>query len=42
MNIFHDVTELKRAELAQRLLAEAGELLARGVDNDTTLARWRG
>ncbi len=32
VNIFHDVTDLKRAEIAQRLLAEAGELLARGVE----------
>ncbi|MEP7355814.1 MAG: PAS domain S-box protein, partial [Anaerolineales bacterium] len=38
VNIFHDVTELKRAELAQRLLAEAGELLARGVEAEAMLA----
>lgn len=37
VNIFHDVTELKRAELAQRLLAEAGELLAREVDQGAML-----
>jgi PAS domain S-box-containing protein len=28
VNLFHDVTELKRAEIAQRLLAEASRLLA--------------
>jgi PAS domain S-box-containing protein len=37
VNIFHDVTELKRAEMAQRLLAEAGELLARGVETGAML-----
>jgi PAS domain S-box-containing protein len=37
VNIFHDVTDLKRAEIAQRLLAEAGEMLARGVETGAML-----
>jgi PAS domain S-box-containing protein len=32
VNIFHDITELKRGQLAQRLLADAGELVAGQLD----------
>jgi PAS domain S-box-containing protein len=32
VNIFHDITELKRAELAQRLLAEASKVMAKELD----------
>jgi len=40
INIFHDITERKRAEEYQRFLAEAGELLAASViDFEATLAR---
>ena len=42
VNLFHDVTELKRAELSQRLLADAGDVLAASLDSNermTGLAR---
>ncbi|HLF26699.1 MAG TPA: PAS domain S-box protein [Anaerolineae bacterium] len=39
VNIFQDVTPLKRAEQAQRLLAEAGQLLAAALDHETRLAQ---
>jgi len=32
VNIFHDITDLKRAELGQRLLAEAGKVMAKELD----------
>jgi PAS domain S-box-containing protein len=38
-NVIEDVTEAKRAELAQRLLAEASEVLASSLDYETTLQR---
>jgi PAS domain S-box-containing protein len=38
VNILHDITDLKHAELAQRLLAEAGRLLAASLDTSTRLA----
>jgi PAS domain S-box-containing protein len=38
VNILHDVTELKRAELFQHLLAEAGRLLAAPLDWQTRLS----
>ena len=38
VNIFHDITELKRNEEAQRLLAEASELLSSSLDYSSTLA----
>jgi PAS domain S-box-containing protein len=38
VNIFRDVTPLKRAESQQRFLAEAGSLLASSLDYRTTLA----
>ncbi len=37
VNIFQDVTELKRAEQAQRVLAEAGRLLAASLDDEARL-----
>ncbi len=37
VNVFHDITELKRAEITQRLLAEAGELLARDLETQALL-----
>lgn len=37
VNIFQDVTELKHAELAQRLLAEAGSILDSSLDYETRL-----
>ena len=37
VNIIEDVTEVKRAELAQRLLADAGEVLASSLDYAQTL-----
>lgn len=39
INVIEDVTELKRAEEAQRLLAEAGRLLASSLDTDAILQR---
>jgi PAS domain S-box-containing protein len=38
VNVWHDVTEPKRAELRQRFLAQAGELLASSLDVEATLA----
>ena len=38
VSVFHDITELKRAEITQRLLAEAGELLARDLDTRVLLS----
>ena len=37
VNIMEDVTETKRAELRQRLLAEAGRILASSLDYEQTL-----
>lgn len=37
VNIFHDITNLKRAELAQRLLAETSQMLAKDLDYQTRL-----
>jgi PAS domain S-box-containing protein len=37
VNIFHDITELKRTELAQRLLAESSMVLATDMDYETRL-----
>ena len=34
VNIFHDITEMKRAEQAQRLLADAGHLLGSALDEE--------
>ena len=39
INVIEDVTELKRAEEAQRLLAEAGRLLASSLDTEAILQR---
>jgi serine phosphatase RsbU (regulator of sigma subunit) len=39
VNVIEDVTEVKQAELAQRLLAEAGAALASAPDYEQTLAR---
>jgi serine phosphatase RsbU (regulator of sigma subunit)/PAS domain-containing protein len=39
VNVIEDVTEVKRAELAQRLLAEAGEVLSSSLDYGNTLQR---
>ena len=39
VNIIEDVTEVKRAEVAQRLLAEAGDVLASSLDYQRTLRR---
>ena len=39
VNVIEDVTEVKRAELAQRFLAEAGAVLASSLDYEQTLAR---
>jgi len=39
INVIEDVTELKRSEEAQRLLAEAGRLLASSLDTDAILQR---
>jgi serine phosphatase RsbU (regulator of sigma subunit)/PAS domain-containing protein len=36
-NVTEDITEVKRAELSQRLLARAGELLGSSLDPDRTL-----
>jgi PAS domain S-box-containing protein len=38
-NVIEDVTDVKRAELAQRLLAEAGRELASSLDYQQTLSR---
>src|SRR4051812_46554458 len=38
VNVWQDATAQKRAEAAQRFLAEAGEALARSLDVETTLA----
>ncbi len=37
VNVVEDITDVKRAELGQRLLAQAGELLASSLDYDRTL-----
>jgi PAS domain S-box-containing protein len=37
VNVIEDITEVKRAELAQRLLARSGELLASSLDYERTL-----
>ncbi|MDQ4049669.1 MAG: SpoIIE family protein phosphatase, partial [Actinomycetota bacterium] len=39
VNIIEDVTEVKRAEMAQRLLADAGDVLASSLDYGQTLQR---
>ena len=39
INIFRDITDRKRAEEAQRFLADATALLASSLDYETTLAR---
>ncbi len=39
VNVIEDVTEAKRAELAQRLLAEASDALASSLDYEMTLQR---
>ena len=39
VNVIEDVTEVKRAEAAQRFLAEAGAALASSLDTSETLAR---
>jgi PAS domain S-box-containing protein len=38
VNVIEDVTDVKRAELGQRFLAEAGAVLASGLDHEQTLA----
>lgn len=37
VNVIEDVTDVKRAELAQRMLARAGELLSSSLDYERTL-----
>ena len=37
VNIFHDITDLKRTELEQRLLAETSQVLAKDLDYKTRL-----
>jgi PAS domain S-box-containing protein len=37
VNVIEDITEVKRAELAQRMLARAGELLSSSLDYEQTL-----
>jgi PAS domain S-box-containing protein len=37
VNVIQDITEVKRAEMSQRLLARAGELLASSLDYERTL-----
>jgi PAS domain S-box-containing protein len=37
VNVIEDITEVKRAELTQRLLARSGELLASSMDYERTL-----
>ena len=39
VNVIEDVTDVKRAEMAQRFLAEAGVLLGSSLDQDETLQR---
>ena len=39
INVIEDITELKQAEEAQRLLAEAGRVLAGSLDYEGTLRR---
>ena len=39
VNVFHDVTQHKRAEERSRFLAEAGELLSSSLDYERTLAQ---
>jgi PAS domain S-box-containing protein len=39
VNVIEDVTEVKRAELAQRFLAEASAVLASALDYEQTLAK---
>ena len=39
VNVIEDVTEVKRAELGQRFLAEASMVLASGLDYEQTLAK---
>jgi PAS domain S-box-containing protein len=39
VNVIEDVTDVKRAELAQRFLAEAGAVLASGLEYEQTLGR---
>ncbi|HTX32188.1 MAG TPA: SpoIIE family protein phosphatase [Solirubrobacteraceae bacterium] len=39
VNVIEDVTEVKRAELSQRLLAEAGKELSSSMDYEQTLQR---
>src|SRR4051795_142210 len=39
VNVIEDVTEVKRAELSQRFLAEASAVLASSLDYEQTLAR---
>ena len=41
VNVIEDVTEVKRAELGQRFLAEASAVLASGLDYEQTLAQDR-
>jgi serine phosphatase RsbU (regulator of sigma subunit)/PAS domain-containing protein len=38
INLIEDITEIKRAELAQRFLAESGRVLAASLDYEETLA----
>jgi PAS domain S-box-containing protein len=42
VNVIEDVTDVKRAELGQRFLAEAGAVLAAGLDYEETLAKIAG
>ncbi len=37
VNVIEDITEVKRAEVTQRVLARAGELLSSSLDYETTL-----
>jgi PAS domain S-box-containing protein len=37
VNVFEDITEVKRVEMSQRVLASAGELLGSSLDPDRTL-----
>ncbi len=39
VNVIEDITEVKRAELAQALLAQVGEVLASSLDYERTLQR---
>lgn len=41
-NVIEDVTEVKRAEFAQRLLAEASQVLSSSLDYESTLQRVAG